>query len=130
MSVVSHRLSIAMDGQRISADNIYAPAAIHMNALKTGMFSNKSSGKQSQDLGLGNIAYQTDIQKPVLIPGTGAKSYPASFLLHVHSRQEVETGQPVDLFFIDPDRYRAALIFQQQLQSYIDISEFTQAEYV
>ena len=91
MSVVSHRLPITVDWQRISADNIYAPAAIHMNALKTGMFSNKSSGKQSQDLCLGNISHQTDIQKPVLIPGAGAKSYPLLTRKYRFSREVRDT---------------------------------------
>ena len=119
-----------MDGQRISTYNIYAPAAIHMNSFKTRMLSDEGRGKQSQDLCLGNISHRQISRSPSLIPGAGTKPYPASFLLHVHGCQEVEPGQPVDLFFIDPDRYRTALIFQQQLQSYIDIGKFAKAESV
>ena|SRR5699024_792866 len=130
MSVVSHRLPITVDWQRISADNIYAAAAVHMNPPEAGMFSNKGSRKQCQDLGLGNVAYQADIQKAVLIPGLRTKFYPASFLLHVHSGEKVKSGQPVNFFFIDPDRHRTAPIIPKQLQCDKDIGKFTQMQSV
>ena len=124
MPVTSRRFSIAVYRQGIPADNIYAAAAVHMNSPETCMLAHKSCRKQSQDLCLGEIPYQADVKKPVLKLGLGTKFYSAAFLFHVHSGEKIKPGQPVYLFFIDPDRYRTTLITQQKLQGYKDVGEF------
>ena len=95
-----------------------------MNSPETCMLAHKSCRKQSQDLCLGEIPYQADVKKPVLKLGLGTKFYSAAFLFHVHSGEKIKPGQPVYLFFIDPDRYRTTLITQQKLQGYKDVGEF------
>lgn len=99
--------------ERTLADDLHHMPLFYLYASEPRVFPNKSSGQHGNDLQLGELSGNTDVDLSIRVICVRTKFTASSFILQIHAGYKKAAGEAQYLFLIQADIHAAGAVEKQ-----------------